>query len=942
MSLTLGPLLFATPLALLALLGLPLLWFVLRATPPQPKMQVLPSFALFEDMGMKEETPDDTPWWIIALRILIVSLAILGLASPIWSPPKNETGVDSNRDVLLIIDNGWTAAPNWSASQSAALGTLAGLDRDRAVFVLPTTSTDYTEALANRLSPQAARSQVQALRPNGWQPDYTPLAEALEGISSSDFRTVWISDGQRSEGLDSLNTELGRIGPVDVVPLTEAPLVAISTLSTTARGPALTLIRSEDDGDASVSISAYDESGSSVASARGSFADGETITQIAFEVPEAIQSAMNWFTLSGASSAAGVWQWEGADRVRRVGLLSEGQNLQPLLSDTYYVRKALAPFANIVEGTIGELLDDELNVIILTDVGELAPSDETRLREWIEAGGVLVRFAGPRLAAQADSLLPVRLRRASRALDSALSWDTPQALNTFSETGPFANISIDREVLIRRQVLAQPDPELASRTWARLADGTPLVTSDILGDGRLTLFHVTAGPEWSDLPLAGVFVEMLRRATLPARDLGQASVQPNTSLAPQRWLNGYGDFISPPPNAEPIQVTDAIDLQPTAQHPAGLYKGSAVTLTINAGAGWEPDPMTSWPSGFAVRTADDQATRQLSGWFLGLAALLLLADLIISLFLAGRLRFGASAGALIIGMMAGGLMLVPPQSHAQEETIDTAAMEAALDLRFGYILTDDSATNRKAEAGLRGLSIMLYRRTTVEPQEPVGLNLSNAPLSIYPFILIAMPPNGMELDNDERSALAQYLRNGGALLIDTGTGGTGTRMASDERLALLLEGLDIPPLVPAHDDHVLTRSFYLLDSFTGRFIDRPIWIESGANSEGDERRGDGISSIFITDADMASAWALDENGRPLFSVDGGQRNREQAFRSGINLIMYVLTGNYKEDQVHLPSLLERLGEVTDTRNGEDRVRDVIRSPEDAQPRDLTTEPEGDD
>lgn len=941
MSFALGPLLFATPLALIALIGLPLLWFVLRATPPQPKLQVLPSFALFEDMGMKEETPDDTPWWIIALRLLIVTLAIIGLATPIWSPKAKETGADGNRDVLLVIDNGWTAAPNWSASQSAALGTLAGLDRDRAVFVLPTTGTDFTEALANRLSPQAARAQVQALRPNGWQPDYTVLASALEEFTASNFKTVWISDGQNSEGLEALTSELARIGPVDVVPLTEAPLISISALSTTSRGPALSLIRSDDAGNANVTISAYDESGRAIASARGQFEDGSVITQIAFEVPEAIQSAINWFTLSGGASAAGVWQWEGADRVRRVGLLSEGQNLQPLLSDTYYVRKALAPFANIIEGTLSELLEDDLNVIILTDVGQLAQSDEDALLEWIENGGVLVRFAGPRLAAQADTLLPVRLRRASRALDSALSWDTPQALNSFSDTGPFANLSIDRDVLIRRQVLAQPDPELSSRTWARLADGTPLVTSEIIGDGRLTLFHVTAGPEWSDLPLAGVFVEMLRRATLPARDIAQTGVQPNTSLAPQRWLNGYGDFISPPPTAEPIQVTDAIDLKPTAQHPAGLYKGSAVTLTMNAGAGWEPDPVSRWPSGFSVRTAADQAVKKLSGWFLGVAGVLLLSDLLISLFLASRLRFGPASGALLIGAMAGGLMLTAPESHAQDDARDQTAMEAALSLRFGYILTDDGATNRKAEAGLRGLSIMLYRRTTVEPQQPVGLNLGDAPLAIYPFILIAMPPDGITLDETERAALGQYLRNGGALLIDTGTGGTGQRMASDERLALLLEGLDIPPLVPAHDDHVLTRSFYLLKAFTGRFADRPIWIESGANSEGDERRGDGISSIFITDADMASAWALDENGRPLFSVDGGQRNREQAFRTGINIVMYVLTGNYKEDQVHLPSLLERLGDVTEN-PGRERVRDVIRSEEDARPRVIAPQPEGDE
>ena len=121
MSFALGPLLFLTPLALLALLGLQLLWFVLRATPPQPKDQTLPSFALFEDMEPIEETPDKTPWWIIALRMLVITLAIIGLSTPVWSPRQNAEDAVFDRDVLLIVDDGWTAAPNWSAIQNAGM-----------------------------------------------------------------------------------------------------------------------------------------------------------------------------------------------------------------------------------------------------------------------------------------------------------------------------------------------------------------------------------------------------------------------------------------------------------------------------------------------------------------------------------------------------------------------------------------------------------------------------------------------------------------------------------------------------------------------------------------------------------------------------------------------------------------------------------------------------
>ncbi len=933
MSFALGPLLFLTPLALLALLGLPLLWFVLRATPPQPKDQTLPSFALFEDMEPVEETPDKTPWWIITLRMLVITLAIIGLSTPVWSPRQNAEDAVFDRDVLVIVDDGWTAAPNWSAIQNAALGTLGSIDRDLGVYVISSTQTDLTDALADRLSPQNARGVVQAMRPNGWRPDYDTLAENLSDLETNSFDIVWVSDNQLSEGFAALSSQLTRIGNVDAIPVTGNDLVGITGVATSANGPILSLARSQDDTPLQLSITAYDDTGASLATARGSFEAGTSTTELRFDVPESIQTGMSWFRLNGQNSAGAVWQWDGAGRMRRVGLVGEGQTLQPLLSDAYYVRNALSPFATIVEGTLDELMNEELNVLILTDVGELSDTAEERLSAWVEDGGVLIRFAGPRMAAQSDDLLPVRLRRASRALDSALSWDTPQELTSFSETGPFARLSTTRDqVMIRRQVLAQPDPQLASRTWARLADGTPLVTSETLGRGRVTLFHVTAGPEWSDLPLAGVFVEMMRYATLPARELAAAGATTETSLAPRRWLSGFGDFVTPAANARPLQIEPGVIPRADAAHPAGLYQGGTLTLTLNAGAGWIPEAVTDWPNGVTVRSTGELSTTRLGGFFLTLALLLLLIDLIVSLLIAGRLRFGREAGVAIMLLCAG--TVLPDHADAQNRTAHEQSeprdevMQAALTLRFAYVITDDATANTKADAGLRGLSMMLYRRTTVEPDEPIGLNLAEDPLNLFPFIMLVMPESGMALTEEESTALGQYLRNGGALLIDT-TSGSGIGTQTDERLTNLLNGLDVPPLMQASEDHVLSRAFYLLDGFYGRYPGRPLWIESGAGTQRDERRGDGVSTLFITDADMASAWAVDEVGRPLYSVDGGNRNRELAFRTGINIVMYILTGNYKEDQVHLPALLERLGESDDDLPG--RGRDQNRNPRDLTP-----------
>ncbi len=929
-ALSLGPIMFAAPLALFALLGLPLLWFVLRATPPQPKAAELPSLALFQDLAHREETPDKTPWWIILLRILVVTLAILGLSRPIWSPPAPETS-DARGDLILLVDNDWVSAADWSARQSAANNLLAGIHADRGVFLLPTTSQTPKQWLGERLTPQAARARIRALSPVSWRPDYTPLTDALKDFKGKAPETLWLASGEKSTGFDELITQLKTIGPVSVVETTaDQGVLAIDSLATTAKGPVLSLIRTNADAEQKFTLAAYDENGRSVGSLSGGFEKGAATTSLEFSLPESIQANISHFKILGQATAGSVWYWSGSSRARRVGMISGSTTVQPLLADTYYLKKALSPFATVFEGTLDELLNEDLGAIMLTDIGRLNDDDRVKLETWVSQGGVLIRFAGPRMAAQTDDLLPVTLRRASRAFDSALSWDDPQKLTSFSETGPLATVELVSDVFVRRQVLAQPGAELPSRTWARLEDGTPLITANTLGAGRLILFHVTAGPEWSDLPLSGMFVEILRRITLPAREIGALEVTAESSLAPRFWLDGYGSVQSPSGDAKPIAAQKLSELKPSAQHPAGVYEGSAVSFPLNAGAHFTPAPVQNWPAGITLTTVSERTGQNIGGILLALSLILLMIDLVVSLILAGKLSLPGRnklAALLVTSLVAGGAMsLLPPPAEAQSE--ETKSPEAALTLRFAYLQTGDANLDRLADQGLRGLSFVLFRRTTVEPEAPIGVKLETSPLHLYPFILVMMPDNGLSLTDVQRAKLAEYLRNGGALIVDTRKGGTvqpGNQV--DPHLVKLLEGLDLPPLQRVTDKHVLTRSFYLLDGFSGRYPDRPLWIEGATPENGNSRRGDGVSTIFITDADMASAWAVSNNYRPVYSVEGGERNREMAYRTGVNIVMYILTGNYKDDQVHIPSLLERLGDVTDgmfDKEDIDPLKEILR------------------
>jgi hypothetical protein len=215
------------------------------------------------------------------------------------------------------------------------------------------------------------------------------------------------------------------------------------------------------------------------------------------------------------------------------------------------------------------------------------------------------------------------------------------------------------------------------------------------------------------------------------------------------------------------------------------------------------------------------------------------------------------------------------------------------------------------------LSEFLTWRTTLEPGQPVGLDISKDELSFYPIIYWPVSASAPMPSSAAISRIDAYMRAGGTVLFDTrdqfSSLDTGATSPNGERLQAILANIDIPPLEPVPEDHVLTRSFYLLTNFPGRYNGSPLWVESrqGAakTTSGLSSSGDGVTPIMITGNDFAGAWAVDAQGAPVLpTVPPDELQREHAFRSGVNIMMYMLTGNYKADQVHVPALLERLGQ----------------------------------
>ena len=887
---------FAAPWVLAALAGLPVLWWLLRVTPPAPRTETFPALSLLLGLRATEETPAHTPWWLLALRLLAAASIIVALARPVLDAGSALSG---DGPVLLVIDNGWASAPGWQKRMQAAEGVLDRAERaGRKAALLATAPDEAAAAPAITVAMPVAdlRARLAALRPEPWPADRTAAAAALRGWKQAGTSILYFGDGLADAGFPAFAEALTNAGSVTQICCDATPVRALLPPTSEADGLIARLAQVPQPVATQTAVLAQSGDGRTLARAAIAIPAGGSSGSAAIALPSELRNTLTRLVLEGPASTGSVVLLDERWRRRPVGLLAGNLTSAdaPFAGDLYYLNRALSPFGEMRTGDLTTLLGRELAVLILVDRPLPEGEDRGLLTKWVEKGGLLIRFAGPRMAASEDTdrLLPVRLLGGDRQLGGALSWSEPAGLAAFAPTSPFAGLTVPEEVKINRQVLAEPNAGLPEHTWAALTDGTPLVTQAPLGNGRVVLFHITANAEWSNLPLSGLFVDMLRRLT--ALSAGVAARGDATILAPAETLDGFG-VLSLPPGAATGLASSAFGTTPVSPvHPPGLYGPENGRQALNLGSALGELTQAPPVAGARVEAlAGAKGERPVGPVLVAIAVLLLLVDLTISMALRGLLRARVAAVAL--------LLLFAPPAWA----LDTVA-NPALATRLGYILTGDATVDGIAKAGLIGLSDFVNRRTSATLAQPDPVEPGATDLSFYPLLYWPIVADAPVLTPVQVAALNDYMSRGGIILIDTRNSGSGAGFAPGTEGAFrrMAQGLTIPALAPLTTDHVLARSFYLLNEFPGRYIGDPVWAQRDQ-----DRANDSVSPVIIGGNDWAAAWAVDAAGRnPYATVPSGQRQRVLAYRFGLNLVVYALTGNYKGDQVHVPAILQRLGQ----------------------------------
>ena len=631
---------------LAALLLLPALWYLLKATPPPPRTLVFPAARFLKDLQSSDQVPHRTPWWLLLIRCLLVACLILAVAHPILNPTEQ---VSSREDIRIVIDNGWSSAPYWNKRIAYAENLVLQASRtDRSVTILTTAHEPGSKQiyLSKTLSKEQALATLRSLEPRPWDVQDSFVAEFVkENAPSSPIHSYWLGDGFKRKGFDTLATVLqaqGRLSYVSPRP-NALPLIlrtpqsfrikkTSSGIPTSAIGNITIELHGPSEFPQNTPIALH------VKADNGQILDQRIVTPntkefpipLSFDIPhDAVQHAASIEIAPPYQSASSTILIDENIKVAHVGLITdfESSELASLNKPSHYLQNALGDTNAITTGSIHHVLKENPSMIVLPDTSTLAPQTLEQLEEWVKDGGLLLRFAGPLMAQSQSFLVPVPLRQSKRVLEGALTWGEPQSLAEFPESSPFYGTTIKDIISVRQQVLPDPTNESSHMVWAKLQDGTPLITAAPLEDGMLVLVHTTATPEWSDLALSGTYITILQK-------LAKFSAKPSKNLSfsqtlqPVRILDGFGNFTDPQ-KAKPILAKNFASIVPDQYTPPGLYGESTQTKALNLGDRIKPSNLEyieDLPSNIEHLYYTDKKEIDLLPYVLGIAFLLFILD----------------------------------------------------------------------------------------------------------------------------------------------------------------------------------------------------------------------------------------------------------------------------------------------------------------------------
>tara|TARA_R110002126_G_scaffold13118_2_gene56449 strand:+ start:138347 stop:141160 length:2814 start_codon:yes stop_codon:yes gene_type:complete len=917
---------FITPQILWFLLLLPALWLFFKAIPPQPKPLNLPTARFLQGIETENAANDELPWWLKLLRVVLFAFIIIAAAAPYIKPLED---LSIKGDALAIIfENSWAAAPHVEAQQDKVLSLIALAEQQKKNVIFIKTLADHEKQSRITLTtPSEARSIVERITLYPWKANHVTLTQDLKG-NAEKLKTAktfhWLGhgydDGDLQSNINYLNT-LGSVSYYKPEDKDGALLIKHALNADTKESHKIIQIDGAfSDNKKSLRVAAKDPFNNilSFVTLKDIRNNSNTDISALWDAVEMQDGSPNYLQV-GLAKHAGAIQYISANIIKqRVGIAAADNTINreesPLIQSLYYLSKAVEGKAPYNISSIQSLIDWKATLIIIPENYALSTNDAGILEQWVSNGGTLLRFPpNANIKQHGKALMPVELLDDERNIAGRLDWQEPLTLGTIPQDSPLNGIPEDKNLEIKRQILAAPALSHAAQSWALASDATPLITARNQGSGRIILIHTQAKPGWSNLPLTGFFINMLHRI-IDISTGTRIAVDRNTALSeslegalftPYKVINIHGELINPPSglNAQPLKTIQSSplshDLWP------GIYRSNNAEIIVNLGDKLQAI-RTIYPQKLkaVIKPYLKERNINLLPYFIMLIMALILAEWLCIAILSGFTyrykRKAQNLSALLLIVLFTAIFIAP--HNAQAAGTDDEAQRAN-SLNLAYIKSNNLIIDSMAEKGLSYVANSLQKRTALHDVKVTGVNPAADQLAFYPVLY--WPFTEGEHSPETYAALNKYINSGGMLFIDMRNGRKISQTLYNKNSALIKLGnhLAVPLLSPLPEGHVLRKSYYLLskDNIAGRYTSGDIWLDIGNNADDtlpeDQQDSQYVARLLIGSNDWIGLWS--DESADIYE-------REKALRFAINLIMYALTGTYKQDQVHTKAILERL------------------------------------
>ncbi len=590
-----SPIDFASPWMLATLPPALLIGFMLmRSIERRPKEVSFPAMFILEMLDDTERDPDRMPWWQQMINYGAISAAVMGAAGPTWNAPDT---FSAEGPVILAVDNGWDSSDNWDDVMQKARDVVKQAYNEKREIILvqmaaPENAQGYS--ISSPMDALIALQSLENVEPMPWMVDYTALSEGVNAMENGQYGgAFWLGSGLAHDGVQEFVAELQSKAPLYYFENDSESLPVVLDGAEFDKGDYRLSIQRPYDSDAlDIRVAGYAQDGTMLAAYDYHFSEGQRKIDVQFDVPElsssqSISSEIFRFSVEGEKNAAAHIIVDDQWKPRSVGLVVQNRaESESLLSESRFIKTALASHAETILGGVEELVESgDVSVLVVPDAVTISGVAATKIKDWVEQGGTLVRFAGPNMARDAhtnDPLLPLDLRQGvrgfSRDVSGMAAAGVKGRIGGFDDQSPLRGIARDSDIQIEKQVMVQPGPDVEDKVWATLDDGTPLISADKRGEGQVVLFHTTANTAWGDLSLSDNFVDMLVGIVASAKSIQNEDDLDISDMSPMLTMDGFGVLGTPPGYAQNLQ---SLPCEVSSVNPPGLYGGSLSALACN-------------------------------------------------------------------------------------------------------------------------------------------------------------------------------------------------------------------------------------------------------------------------------------------------------------------------------------------------------------------------